>query len=54
MILMAGAYHAGYAVANIVQGLGLHPVSVPVDSLHSGTSFRHLHYDIPTVAERKD
>jgi hypothetical protein len=38
---MAGAYHAGHAMANIVQGLGLHPVSVPVDSLHSGVIVDH-------------
>lgn len=37
LTLMAGAYHAaGHAVANIVQGLDLHPVSVPVDGQHNG------------------
>src|ERR1700687_1614606 len=40
--VMAGAYHAaGHAVANIVQGLDLHPVSVPVDGLHNGVIVDH-------------
>lgn len=42
MTLLAGAYHAaGHAVANIVQGLDLHPVSVPVDGLHNGIVVDH-------------
>jgi hypothetical protein len=37
LTLMVGAYHAaGHAVANIVQGLDLHPVSVPVNGQHNG------------------
>jgi hypothetical protein len=39
---MAGAYHAaGHAVANIVQGLDLHPVTVPVDGQHNGVVVDH-------------
>jgi hypothetical protein len=40
--VMALAYHAaGHAVANIVQGLDLHPVSVPVDGVHNGVVADH-------------
>lgn len=39
---LAGAYHAaGHAVANIVQGLDLHPVTVPVDGQHNGVVVDH-------------
>jgi len=39
---MAGAYHAaGHAVANIVQGLDLHPVTVPVNGQHNGVVVDH-------------
>ena len=42
LTVMGGAYHAaGHAVANIVQGLDLHPVSVPVDGLHNGVVVDH-------------
>jgi hypothetical protein len=40
---MAGAYHAaGHAVANIVEGLDLHPVTVPVDDQHNGVVVDHV------------
>lgn len=43
LTILAGAYHAaGHAVANIVQGLDLHPVSVPVDGLHNGVVVDHM------------
>jgi hypothetical protein len=41
--VMALAFHAaGHAVANIVQGLDLHPVSVPLDGVHNGVVVDHV------------
>lgn len=43
LTVMAGAYHAaGHAVANIVQGLDLHPVAMPVDGVHNGAIVDHV------------
>jgi hypothetical protein len=40
---MAGAYHAaGHAVVNIVEGLDLHPVTVPVDGQLNGVVVDHV------------